>query len=125
MTWQLRTRGPVQLSRPVAVDPTGVEGPTAGQSRGPRWRRAVPGLYVPVAADRDVPEQRILEESMRLPPQGAVTGWAAIRLHGAGYFDGLGRDGKTELPVPLVVPPGVTLGRRAGTTVQRERLTPR
>ena len=36
-------------------------------------------------------EQRILEQSVRAGPDGAVTGWAALRLHGAAYFDGAGR----------------------------------
>ena len=40
---------------------------------------------------------------MRLPPGGAVTGWAACRLLGAAFFDGLDRDGETPLPVPLAL----------------------
>jgi hypothetical protein len=48
-------------------------------------------------------EQRILEQSMTLPPRGAVTGWAACRLHGANFCDGLAMDGTTPLPVPLNV----------------------
>ena len=31
-----------------------------------------------------------------------MTGWAACRLHGAAFFDGLLPDGRTRLPVPLV-----------------------
>jgi len=49
-------------------------------------------------------EQRILEQSMRVGSVGAVTGWAALRLYGAAFFDGLARDGRTRLPVPLVSP---------------------
>ncbi|WP_346384541.1 hypothetical protein [Nocardioides sp.] len=48
-----------------------------------------------------VVEQRILEQSMRITATGAVTGWAALRLHGGNFFDGLARDGTTRLPVPL------------------------
>lgn len=39
---------------------------------------------------------------MRVADDGAVTGWAALRLWGAGFFDGLAQDGSTSLPVPLV-----------------------
>lgn len=39
---------------------------------------------------------------MRLPPD-AVTGWAACRLHRAALIDGLGRDRRTPLPVPLAL----------------------
>jgi hypothetical protein len=52
--------------------------------------------------DSSVPEQRILEQSVRLGPTGAVTGWAALRWHGAAYFTGVGHDGE-QLPVPLLV----------------------
>lgn len=40
---------------------------------------------------------------MRLPAGGAVTGWASLRLHGAGLLDGVDRDGVTPLPVPLAL----------------------
>jgi hypothetical protein len=46
-----------------------------------------------------------MEQSMRLPRDGAVTGWAACRLHGANFFDGLASDGNTPLAVPLNVGP--------------------
>ncbi|MCX6397308.1 MAG: hypothetical protein NTV23_12525 [Propionibacteriales bacterium] len=119
-SWRLRARPPT-LVQPVRVDPSGRTGPTPGQAEGPSWRWTAPSTYVPAAADRGIPEQRVLEEASRLPPSGAVTGWAALRLHGAGYFDGRGPDGR-ELPVPLVVPPGTRLRVLAGTVVHRERL---
>lgn len=115
---------PAFLVRPVPIDPTGRAGPTRGQASGPRWRRTSPGLYVDTTVDRDVVEQRILEESCRLGSKGAVTGWAALRLHGIGYLDGLATDGRSQLPVPLVVPPGMTLRPVAGIEVHRERLEP-
>lgn len=43
---------------------------------------------------------------MRLPTVGAVTGWAACRLFGGSFFDGLAGDGTTPLPVPLAIGPG-------------------
>lgn len=119
-TWRLRCHPPT-LVRPRRVDPTGRAGPTPGQAEGPSWRWTAPSTYVPTIADRSVPEQRILEESSRLPLGGAVTGWAALRLHGAGYFDGLVAPG-AEIPVPLVVPPGTRLRRSPGSVVHRERL---
>lgn len=108
--------------RPVPVDGAGKDGPTVGQARGPFWRRTSPRLYVPASVDRGVVEQRILEESMRLPAGGVVTGWAALRLAGGGFFDGLGPDGRTVLDVPLLLPPGRDIRRTAGITVRRERL---
>jgi hypothetical protein len=89
------------LSRPVRLDPTGVDGPTRGQARGSKWRATSHGYYVPSTVDGTVPEQRILEQSVRLPDGGAVTGWAGCRLHGARFFDGLRPDGRTLVPVPL------------------------
>jgi hypothetical protein len=121
-SWQLRAGRPVGLVRPVAVDPDGRTGPTKGQARGPRWRRTSTGMYVPSQVERGKVEQRILEESCRLPDAGVVTGWAALRLHGARYFDGLADDGSTLLSVPLVVPPGTPLRRTHGVEVHRERL---
>lgn len=59
---------------------------------------------------------------MRLPGSGAVTGWAALRLAGGGFFDGLAPDGREELPVPLVLHPGTDLRRGPGYRVRRERL---
>jgi len=52
----------------------------------------------------EVVEQRILEHAQRLPDQGAVTGWAALRLHGGGFLDGLDSGDLRRLPVPLAVP---------------------
>jgi hypothetical protein len=71
-----------------------------------------------------VVEQRIAEEAGRLTGSGAVTGWAALRMHGAGYFDGWAADGRTPLPVPLVVPSGSNLRRSPTIEVRRERLGP-
>ena len=48
-------------------------------------------------------EQRILDQAVRLPEGGAVTGWAACRWWGARFFDGLHTDGHTPIPVPLAI----------------------
>jgi hypothetical protein len=111
-----------RLVRPVRIDPAGRTGPTRGQARGSGWRQTTFGFYVPAWVDARVPEQRILEQSMRLPEGGAVTGWAACRMHGAAFFDGLARDGSTPLPVPLAVGPLGHLRKLAGSTVTRDRL---
>lgn len=123
-SWRLRASPPPALVRPVSIDPTGREGPTKGAAAGPRWRRTSRGLYVEATVDRSCVEQRILEESCRLPPLGAVSGWAALRLHGAGYCDGLAADGRTPEPVPLVLPPCTNLAPGPGATLHRERLSP-
>ncbi|WP_207891505.1 DUF2726 domain-containing protein [Nocardioides jejuensis] len=81
-------------------------------------------MYVPADTDSGVPEQRILEAAARLPPLGAVTGWAACRLYGANFHDGLGRDGQTEVPVDLVVGSRGWTRPAAGVRHTYERLEP-
>lgn len=120
--WQPRCRPPARLVRPVRLDPTGASGPTRGQARSQRWRPSSRGFYVPAGTDSSVPEQRILEASVLLPPHGAVTGWAAIRWRGGGYFDGLAADGVTVFPVQLAA--GRYIRDRPGTRVMRDRLDP-
>lgn len=122
--WDPTCRPARGLVRPVAVDPRGITGPTRHEVREHGWRRTTHGFYVPRGTPTDVPEQRILEQSLRLPEGGVVTGWAALRLHGARFFDGLGPDGRTELPVPLAVGPGGRIRSGAGVTVSWERLAP-
>ena len=90
---------------PVRIVPTGENGPTPAQARGPYWRRTSHGFYVPAQTREDLPEQRIAEASVRLPAQARITGWAACRLSGANFFDGLDRDGRTRLGVPVSVGP--------------------
>jgi hypothetical protein len=77
---------------------------------------------VPAAVADDVAEQRILEQAMRLPPEGAVTGWAACLLHGAGLLDGLRPDGRTRQPVPLAVGPRARIAADAWVTLSRDCL---
>ncbi len=80
----------------------GVTGPTKRQASGSGWRQTSAGLYVPSDVDDSVVEQRIFEQGHRIRRGGAVTGWAALRWHGAAYFDGEGIGG-VRLPVPLVL----------------------
>lgn len=120
--WRPTCTRPQGLVSPVRIDPAGVTGPTPGQSRGPRWRRSSHGFYVPSTTRDDLPEQRAVEQAARLPDHGAVTGWAACRLHGAAFFDGLATDGVTRIPVPLAVSPSSALRPDRRITVSRERL---
>jgi hypothetical protein len=115
---------PTDLVVPVRVDPTGLNGPTPSQARGPRWRRTSNGLFVPAGTDSTVPEQRILERSMRLTG-GAVTGWAACRMNGANFFDGLRMDGRTPIPVPLNCLPRHQIRKQPGDDLIRDLLRPR
>ncbi len=96
---------------PARVDPSGRHGPTKARAAGPRWRRVAPGRYVPAEVDSTRPEQRALEAASLLPPGGAVTGWAALRLAGAAYFDGRTGGSAGTRPVPLA--PGSRRGMRA------------
>lgn len=99
--WRPRTPPVSGLVLPVRVDPEGRCGPTRGARIGPDWRRTTPGFFVPSHVDDDLVEQRILEQSMRMGPKAVITGWASLRLHGGGFFDGLAPDGQTRLPVPI------------------------
>lgn len=110
---------PTGLVRPVRVDPDGISGPTRGAAAGPRWRTSSHGLLVPASAPRSV-EQRVLEAAVRLPGGAMVTGWAALRLAGAAWFDGLAADGRTSLPVPVLLPHTSRI-RSSGVVVTRTR----
>jgi hypothetical protein len=101
--WDPECPEPKSLVRPVRVDPTGEAGPTRGQAAGPDWRQTSFDFYVPADTPTDLPEQRIIEQSVRLPKGGVVTGWAGCRLHRVGLIDGLAPDGVTRLPVPLTL----------------------
>jgi hypothetical protein len=90
----------------VPLDPLGQVGPTRSQAASGRdWVRTSRGLFVPADIDRDVPEQRILEQSARAPQHAVVIGWAACRLHGGNFFDGLRSPDLRRLPVPINVGP--------------------
>lgn len=101
MSLELGPVAPGPVVRPVPVDPTGLLGPTRGTARGRGWRRTSPGLYVP-SSTADSVEQRIVEAAGRAGERGAVTGWAALRLHGVGFCDGLAGDGRTVRPVAVI-----------------------
>jgi hypothetical protein len=101
--WDPRCTRPTGLVKPSPLDPDGEIGPTRDQAAGPLWRQTSWGLYVPSDVDGSVVEQRIVEQAGRIRGYGAVTGWSALRWHGATFFDGTADGGRTELPVSLVV----------------------
>lgn len=122
--WSPRCPAPPPLVRPTRADPAGAAGPTRAQARGPGWRQTSHGYYVPASVDGCLPEQRIMEQSVRAAWPGAVTGWATGRVNGAAFCDGLGPDGITPLPVPLVVGPAAAPRLDARITVSREPIEP-
>jgi hypothetical protein len=113
---------PAGLEWPRRADPGGRSGPTRSEARGPGWRSAGWGLFVPTAAPTSV-EQRIAEAAARLPSFGGVTGWAALRWMGGVWFDGLADGGRTQLPVDLVTADSSIRSVR-GVRVSEERLAP-
>lgn len=121
--WQPRCAVPRDLVRPVPLDPSGVVGPTRGQARSNKWRPSSHGFHVPSVVDSERVEQRILEQAVRLPEGGAVTGWAALRMHGGAFFDGRDPRDLSWVPVPVVCPVG-QLRRSAEVDVLRDRLEP-
>jgi len=116
---ELARRG---LFRPVRRDRSGQTGPTPWAARGPLWRPAGRGWWVPTRVERST-DQRILEASVMLPDHGGVTGWAGLRWRGARWFDGVGPSG-LDRPVPLVTA-GSHIRAQPGVLVSKERLDPR
>jgi hypothetical protein len=79
----------------------------------------MPHRWDPIAPP--VSGQRILEAYARAGPRALVTGWAALRLAGGNFFDGLARDGATRLPVTLAAN-GERLGTGHGAVVVEDRV---
>ena len=120
--WNPVCERPRTLIAPLHIDPEGLVGPTPNQARSKGWRRTAWGMHVPVEADEEVVEQRIVEQSGRICQYGAVTGWASLRWQGASYFDGTTDLGRTRLPVPLIVAGKQHSDPRC--TVTQEQLAP-
>jgi hypothetical protein len=108
---------------PVTADPKGETGPTRGQARGPGWRCSSRGRFVPTTTTDELVEQRILEAYVAAGPDAVITGWASLRLRGGGYFDGLARDGRTRLPIPIAAN-GERVRPRQGVVVSRFTVPP-
>lgn len=116
---------PTEPVWPVRRDVRGVEGPTPGEARGPYWRRSAWGWYVPADVDAAPPEQRIVEQGVRIigAARGAVTGWAALRWQGAAYFDGRSARGGLR-PVELIRSSGGSPARSGGAVLSSAQLAP-
>ena len=122
--WDPRFRLPDDLVRPSRIDPSGLTGPTRGQTQGGRWRVTSHGWYLPAHVDSSRVEQRILEQAMRVRTTGAVTAWAALRWQGAAYFDGTTDGAGGQLAVPLLRRSGGRDLRDARAAVSRRQLPP-
>lgn len=109
------------LERAYRIDPRGERGPTRGQVDGRFWRPVAPGWFRPVEPPRSV-DQRIVEASYRVPHDGGITGWAALRWHGGRWFTGLHVDGSL-LAVPITVL-CTSRGHTPGIAQTKERLRP-
>ena len=105
----------------MRIDPDGVTGPTPGAARGPRWRSASHGYYVPATVEFS-PEQRIVEAAATLPDGGALTGWASLMWRGGRWFDGYGAAG---LPRAVMrASAAVDVRAQRGMAICAERLSP-
>jgi hypothetical protein len=67
-------------------------------------------------------DQRILEASVVVPPQGAVTGWAALRWLGARWLSGVDNAGD-PMPVPILISTH-NIARQAGIRLSGEGCSP-
>jgi len=91
--------------------------------RGPLWTGVNRGLWAWLPGDPPAIEQRIRQVVPLVRPGGAIGGWAAAWLHGAGWLDGEGFTGEPR-PVLLCLPPAVHCERRRGDQVFRSVLEP-
>lgn len=114
---------PGDLTAPVRIDPAGVVGPTRGQARGASWRACGPGWFVPASVPPERTEQRIVEAGVPLREFEALTGWAALRWHGAGFFDGTLASGVLR-PVPVIRRSGARRDRHGRDDYLRHQLAP-
>lgn len=74
-------------------------GVTSEELKGPLWRQVLPQLYAWAATDPHHPRHRALVVASVVPDDGAVGGWAAAYLLGAGQLDGSTPDADIFEPV--------------------------
>jgi hypothetical protein len=108
------------IRRPITRTDARALGVSPRQLAGPFWRTAFRNVHVPVDVPAS-PYQRIVEAVELLPPEGAVTGWAACHLLGAEWLDGRSFSGP-DLPVPLILPRWRHVDPRPGINVLRTAL---
>lgn len=118
-TWHPCCPPPTGLILPVRRGADDRNGPTPGVLRGQGWHGVARGWHLQ-GGTAPTPEQRAFEVVPRLPAGGLVTGWGALRLGGANYFEGLGRDRSTPLLVPVLLPHAARI-RGRGVLVERTR----
>jgi hypothetical protein len=118
--WPARGLGPREGLPPGLTWPARrgtPEGPSQWQTRSGAFRSTGGGLWVPASVEPSV-DQRIVEAAARMPASGAVTGWAALRLWGGGWFGGTGRG---QEPLPVTIGTGTTHALRADARIRVSR----
>lgn len=110
-------------NRPLRFGEALEAGLSRGELRSRRWQRPFHGVHVAQSLPDEDVELRIRAASRLLPPEGAVTGWAAAWWHGVTSLDGRDRFGR-PLPVPMVIPMHRQVTRRHGIVVTRTALPP-
>lgn len=121
------TRFSVERSscRPAAsVTEWGRRGVPRGTLVGPRFERTTYGYYRRTGA-LPTTAQRIMDVVAGLPDGAWVAGWAAAYVRGVDTFDGLDDRTMTELPVPVLLPPGQRRRATDGIAYRQSTLIPR
>lgn len=95
----------VESSRPRAYADLVASGTTPYALRTSRWERTSRGLYVVGGTARSA-VQRVVSAAGLMPPEGLIGGWAAALVLGADFVDGFDQ-GRRELPVDVLLPPGI------------------
>ncbi len=67
-------------------------------------------------------QQRIVEAVACMPPGSAATGWAALAWLAPRWFEGIGPDGRSVVPVPVAVGDHGTARPRPGVTISEDWL---
>ncbi len=120
--WSSRLNPPPNGVAPIAWGTAAEHGVTTGRLRGPAWRRASHGFYVPSHLPLD-PHQRIVEAAALLPAGGALGGWASAYWRGVRLLDGQGAYATQPENVLLCLGYGARIRPRPGIDLSRERLT--
>lgn len=93
------------------------QGITSHELRGPLWRQVMHGRYRFMDPSVASPEGRLDVARSVMPPDGALTGWAAAYLLGTTDLDGRTWNGRLE-PVVVALPPNRRVKRAGITTVR-------
>lgn len=99
-------------------------GATRGELAGRGWEAPFRGAQRPSTPDGLHPAQRIYDAAAVLPEGAALGGWAAGYLLGAHDLDGRGGESGPCHPVPIVLPPPLSIRPRPGISLVRSALDP-